>query len=109
MAKYYVSSGNFQLVVSADDARGAAIWGVHRCLAPLVPHLSEQEECEDVAQAEAGQPQEATVVYRRLGETIRVSERGFESADSVELPTLSVVAEWSRLLLAIERLCAEIT
>ena len=46
MAKFYVSSGNFQLVVNADDAQAAAIWGVHRCLTPIVPHVSEHGEAD---------------------------------------------------------------
>lgn len=108
MAKFYVSSGNFQLVVNADDAQAAAIWGVHRCLAPLVPHVSEQDELNDVVQQEAGLSYEAPVSHRKLGENICISEQGFGGADEFELPTLPVVAEWTRLLAALEQLYADL-
>lgn len=108
MAKFYVSSGNFQLVVNADDARAAAIWGVHRCLGPLVPHLSEDGELTDAVEREAGLSYEAPVAHRKLGETISVSEQGFGGIDSQEMSTLAVVAEWTRLLVALEQLYAEL-
>jgi hypothetical protein len=108
MAKFYVSSGNFQLVVNADDAQAAAIWGVHRCLAPIVPHVCEHGELTDGVEQEAGLSYEASVAHRKLGESISISEQGFGGADTQELPTLPIVAEWTRLLVAIERIYAEL-
>jgi hypothetical protein len=89
MPKYYVSSGNFQLIIEADHPRAAAIWAVHRCLSAVTPFISEREE---------------SAPQRRLGETINVSEQGFGGADERELATLPVVAEWSRMLVALDRL-----
>lgn len=99
MPKYYVSSGNFQFVLEADHPRAAAIWAVQRCLSAVTPFVSERDEA-DAADLcyEAAEPQ------RRLGDTIRVSEQGFGGADEQELATLPVVAEWSRLLVALDRL-----
>ena len=37
MAKYYVQSGTLQLVTEAVDARGAALWAMHRCLEQVLP------------------------------------------------------------------------
>lgn len=108
MAKFYVSSGNFQLVVEADDARAAAIWGVHRCLTPVLPHVSEQGEVLAAEQLDSALSYEAAEPQRRLGETICVSERGFGGSDQQLLPTLPIVAEWTRLLVALERLYAEL-
>ena len=42
----------------------------------------------------------------RLDETIRVSQRGFDRADAKVFETLDIVSEWSRLLVALERLSA---
>jgi hypothetical protein len=104
MPKFYVSSGNFHLIVEADDARAAAIWAVHRCLSPLVPHVSEQDELTDDVQRDAGWSYQAPVSHWQLGEMICVSEQGFGGVDTEELRTLSIVAEWTRLLAALEQL-----
>jgi hypothetical protein len=101
MPKYYVSSGNFQLIIEADHPRAAAIWAVHRCLSAVTPFVSEQYDENTIDSdviAETTEPQ------RRLGETVCVSEQGFDGADEQELATLPVVAEWSRLLVALDRL-----
>ena len=97
MAKFYVTSGNFQLLIEADHPRAAAIWAVHRCLSAVTPFVSEQDDENELCY-EAAEPQ------RRLGETMQVSERGFGGEDTQEMATLSVVAEWSRLLVALDRL-----
>ena len=101
MPKFYVRSGSLQLVIDADHARAAAIWGVHRCLAQVTPFGDEENV--------AGRSYEATVPQRQLGETISVSECGFGGEDTQEMATLPVVAEWSRLLVALDRLHGQLS
>ena len=93
MPKFYVQSGNVELVTTAIHSRGAAIWGVHRTLSQSLPFLC--DEATDVL---------AFDDLTRLGDTIRVSEQGFDRPDAVEFDTLDIVSEWNRLLVAIDRL-----
>jgi hypothetical protein len=107
MPKFYVSSGNFHLIIEADHSRAAAIWAVHRCLSAVTPFVSERED-ERTLGENAVEPgtlcYEAAEPQRRLGHSVHVSEQGFGGADEQELATLPVVAEWSRLLVALDRL-----
>ena len=93
MAKFYVQSGSLELVLQAHDSRCAAIWAVHRTLSPSLPFLCE----------EAGEYL-ALDDSRRLGDMIRVSERGFDSPGGAWFDTLDIVTEWNQLLVAIDRL-----
>ena len=95
MPKFYVATGNLNLIIEADHARAAAIWAVHRCLTEAMPFA---------AAAESSQPAQTEKPSYFLGETIAVSERGFGSTEAEQFATLPVVAEWSRLLLALDRL-----
>jgi hypothetical protein len=98
MAKFYVQSGNVEMVLQARDCRCAAIWATHRTLGSSLPFLCEEAE---------GYAYLADIT--RLGETIRVSERGFDRDDAFEFDTLEVVGEWNQLLVALDRLvdCVE--
>jgi hypothetical protein len=99
MAKFYVQSGELEVVLQAHDGRCAAIWAVHRTLSQTLPFLC--EEAGDMA--ELGE-------LTRLGDWIVVSERGFDSNDAEVFDTLDVMTEWNQLLVALERLqsrCAE--
>jgi len=98
MAKFYVQSGNVKMVLQARDSRCAAIWAAHRTLGDSLPFMDEQPAEEVTSNAEAS----------RLGETIRVSQRGFDRPDAKVFETLDVVSEWSRLLVALERLTAAV-
>jgi hypothetical protein len=93
MPKFYVQSGNVELVTTAIHSRGAAIWGVHRTLSHSLPFLC--DETTDVL---------ALDDLTRLGDTIRVSEQGFDRPDATEFDTLDIVGEWNQLLIAIDRL-----
>jgi hypothetical protein len=92
MPKFYVQSGNLKLVTTATSARGAAIWAVHRALSQSLPFLRD-EALSDVS---------APAI--QLGETIQISEQGFDRPVSRSLETLDVVTEWNQLVLAIDRL-----
>jgi hypothetical protein len=92
MPKYYVQSGTLQLLTTATDPRAAAVWAVHRTLAPSLPFLSGEPAPQSL-------PPSAS-----LEESICVSQRGFAGDDRLEYPTLAVVAEWTQLLVAVDRL-----
>jgi hypothetical protein len=93
MPKFYVQSGNVELVTTAIHSRGAAIWGVHRTLSHSLPFLC--DETTDVLGLDD---------LTRLGDTVRVSEQGFDRPDAVEFDTLDIVGEWNQLLIAIDRI-----
>ena len=95
MPKFYVQSGRLEMVLEARDSRCAAIWAAHRTLSQTLPFLCENES--DYA---------VIADLTRLGETIRVSQRGFDRDDAVTFETLDVVTEWNKLLVAIDRLAA---
>ena len=93
MPKFYVESGNVQLVTHAKNARGAAIWAVHRAMGQLLPFLGEQQE-----------PNPGVASHAKLGELIKTSERGFGRTDAALHDTFDVVCEWNRLLIALDKL-----
>lgn len=93
MPKFYVQSGNVEFVTMANHARGAAIWAVHRSLSQSLPFLC--DEPGDVLKLDA---------LTRLGDTIRVSEQGFDRDDAAQFDTLDIVTEWNQLLVALDRL-----
>src|SRR5688500_10485066 len=93
MAKFYVQSGNLELVLQAHDSRCAAIWAVHKTLGQSLPFL-----CED-----AGDYTELADLTR-LGDCVTVSERGFDRSDAHVFETLDIVTEWNQLLVALDRL-----
>lgn len=99
MAKYYIQSGNVRTVVSADDHEKAALWTVHKTMQQIVPvyddvELSPQEKG-DVALVQG---------VMVLGNTIRVSEQGFDREDASELDTFELVTHWHQLMVALSRL-----
>lgn len=101
MAKFYVQSGNVKMVLEARDRRSAAIWVAHRTLGDSLPFMDEpvvEEQPTTEINSKADAP--------RLDETIRVSQRGFDRANAKVFETLDIVSEWSRLLVALERLSA---
>jgi hypothetical protein len=98
MPKFYVQSGSLQLVTTATDPRAAAIWAVHRALAPALPFLSDEEDA-----TSKPQPSGPSAVPT-LGERVHVSERGFDGDDGASFETLEVVTQWNQLLLAVDRL-----
>lgn len=93
MPKFYVHSEALELILQAHDSRCAAIWAVHRTLGQTLSFLYD----EPAEHAElAG--------LTRLGESIVVSEQGFDRSDADVFDTLDIVTEWSQLLVALDRL-----
>jgi len=99
MAKFYVESGTLQLVVDADDARGAALWAVHRCLEQVLPICPDDPLSPD--QKEQRLRQRGCYV---LEPTIRTSEQGFGRDDAQTHPTAELVQEWQQLMAALSNL-----
>ena len=97
MPKFYVQSGSVEMVLQAHDSRCAAIWAVHQSLSQSLPFLC--DEAEDYA---------AIADITRLGDTIHVSQRGFDREDAQTFETLEIVSEWNRLLVALDRLQASV-
>ena len=93
MAKFYVQSGSLEVVLQAHDSRCAAIWAVHKTLGQTLPFLCEEAE---------GYGELADLT--RLGDSVKVSERGFDRADADVFETFDIVTEWNQLLVALDRL-----
>jgi hypothetical protein len=99
MAKYYVQSGTVRTVVSADDCEKAALWVVHLAMQQVVPvyddsELSPQEKS-DVAIVQG---------VMVLGNSVRLSEQGFDRDDATALDTFDLVVHWHQLMIALARL-----
>lgn len=101
MAKYYIQSGDYRLVVQANNARGAALWAVHRALSQVLT-FDDDSALPQPAAANSG-PSEG-----RLGETIRVHEQGFDRADAHSYETFELIHQWNLLMKAIDRLQQQI-
>src|SRR5438105_12672489 len=84
MPKFYVQSGRLEMVLQARDSRCAAIWAAHRTLGQTLPFLCENES--DYA---------ALADLTQLGDTIRVSQQGFDRDDAAIFDTLDIVTEWN--------------
>src|SRR5438132_11178581 len=86
MPKFYVQSGGLEMVLQARDSRCAAIWAAHRTLSQSLPFLCDE-------------PADYTRLadLTRLGQTIRVSQRGFDRDDAIVFDTLDIVTEWNQL------------
>jgi hypothetical protein len=97
MPKFYVQSGNLEMVLQAHDSRCAAIWAVHRTLGQTLPFLC--EDTNDYA---------VLADVTRLGDCVTVSERGFDRPDADVFNTFDIITEWNQLLVAIDRLQASI-
>ncbi|HMC11788.1 MAG TPA: hypothetical protein VKH44_10875 [Pirellulaceae bacterium] len=95
MPKFYVQSGSLEMVLQAKDSRCAAIWAAHRTLSQSLPFL-----CEDLTDYTK------LADLTRLGDTIRVSQRGFDRDDAAIFHTLDIVTEWNQLLVALDRITA---
>lgn len=98
MAKFYVESGEFRLIVQANTARGAAVWAVHRVLAQVL-------EVDDVpvpaAAAKGTTSGEAPSSPARLAETISVNQRGFARQDGQTFDSFALIGEWQELMQAL--------
>ena len=99
MAKFYIQSGTMRATLAAEDSHRAALWAVHQAMQQIVPTYDDcdltAEEKSEVAMTEG---------MLVLGDTIRISEQGFDREDAEEMTTFAVVNEWNQLMVALERL-----
>ena len=99
MAKFYVESGTVQMITDAEDARGAALWAMHRAMEQVLPVCPEDPLT----------PAEKNERIRQRGcsvldSTIRISEQGFSRADAEAFDTVEIFVEWNQLLMAVTKL-----
>ncbi len=99
MAKYYVESGTVKMVVEADDARGAALWTLHRCMEQVLPVCPDDPLMPD-DKAERIEQRGCWV----LGESISTCEQGFGRDDVQQHDTAEVFVEWNQLMMAVSSL-----
>jgi len=130
MAKFYVQSGSFRGIVDSYDAESAAVWAIHRVmdhaptnahsakrpsspLPPATPNTSDAstpfdpliDPVFDVASdVENELRQQADVGLFRLGDSIGISERGFNRKDRTKIPTKEAFLKWIQLMHAINSL-----
>jgi len=100
MAKYYVQSGNFRRVVSADNSRKAAIWAVHEVMQQVLP--SDEPEALVPMKQWVGEHERRSVTV--LSAKLRVNEQGFDRDDAREMSTMEIFAEWNQMVLTLDRL-----
>ncbi|GIX00876.1 MAG: hypothetical protein KatS3mg111_4208 [Pirellulaceae bacterium] len=101
MAKYYVQSGNVRMVVDADEADKAALWVIHRTMQQVVP-VYEEDELTPQEKSELGVLQGIMV----LGNTLHISEIGFDRPDAAQFDTFELLVEWNQLMVALDRLAS---
>ena len=97
MAKFYIQSGDYRLVVQANTARGAALWAVHRTLSQVLS-FTDEPLAGKTAEVPAG----------RLGETVTVHEQGFDRPDGQRYETFGLIHQWNQLMTALDRVQQEL-
>ncbi|MFN5322797.1 MAG: hypothetical protein ACK49R_15395 [Planctomycetota bacterium] len=115
MAKFYVQSGLFEIMIQAGDGEGAALWAIHRYLQACDQasqqlfilrqnlnansdfNLNSPPEAWGEVQTPAGDPPD-------LAETIRCSEIGFGRSDGGVYLTNDVLQKYTELLQALASL-----
>ncbi len=101
MPKYYVHSGAVSMVVSANDAEGAALWAIHQN--SRLPELVESD-CVDDLDWQDMLPAWASDEF---DDSIAVSERGLGRNDAGQFATEAALVKYGQLLVAVERLLGE--
>ncbi len=96
MAKFYVTTNDTRLLVQAADGEGAALWALHQHLEKNATAADTLVTTEQVAQVFAG-----------WGESVCVSEVGFERNEAGCFRTAEIVQNYCQLMLALERLVGE--
>jgi hypothetical protein len=130
MAKFYVQSGSFRGIVDSYDEESAAVWAIHRVmdhspakplsskptkpsLPPSAPKTSDATTTFDplidpvfdgTSDVENELREQADVGLFRLGDSIGISERGFNRKDRTKIPTKEAFLKWIQLMHAINAL-----
>jgi hypothetical protein len=96
MAKFYIQSGTLRAIVDSADADRAALWAVHTVMEQVMP--LDDNEATDVLEENGSRG------WNALGETIQLSEIGFDRDDCLRVDTFEAFQHWNQLLQAIEKL-----
>ena len=99
MAKFYLTSGNIEFVVTAVDAEGAARWMINQIVDELVPPTSEFN-----ADDEPGELIDYVEALDVFDDQIMVSEIGFNRDEAGVLETERLFMQWFQLSNALNRL-----
>lgn len=105
MAKYYVTSNLVRTLVEAADAEGAALWALHQTLTDSVESSGDSSTnrigfCQTIADDEIDQ------AFVTWGETVLVSEQGFDHDDSGIFQLPDLLQSYCDLTAALEALSA---
>jgi hypothetical protein len=96
MAKYYVQSGTLRAIIDSADADRAALWAIHTAMQQVMPIDSGDE---------LDSPSDPVLAKRiMLGETIHLSEIGFDRLDGLQIDTFEAFCHWNQLIQAVEKL-----
>lgn len=130
MAKFYVQSGSFRGIVDSYDEESAAVWAIHRVMdhsstkplsnkqtksslppsAPKTPDTTTSFDplidpvFDGTSDVENELREQADVGLFRLGDSIGISERGFNRKDRTKIPTKEAFLKWIQLMHAINSL-----
>ena len=118
MAKFYVQSGTLRAVVDSASADRAALWAVHQAMQQIAPvettsddnKASPNNSSTQVSDAQGFDAQgfvnKSFVAqdFISLGDSIYLSEVGFDQEDSLRVDTFAAFREWHELWHALEKL-----
>ena len=116
MAKFYVQSGSFRGIVDSYDEESAAVWAIHRVMdhSSTKPLSSKDTTTsfdplidpvfDGTSDVENELREQADVGLFRLGDSIGISERGFNRKDRTKIPTKEAFLKWIQLMHAINSL-----
>jgi hypothetical protein len=103
MAKFYVQSGTLKAIVDSADAQRAALWAVHQAMQQIAPIEDSSGHNRDRSHVDcfstSAQPN-----FISLGDTILLSEIGFDHDDHLSVDTFEAFREWHSLWHALEKL-----
>ena len=118
MAKFYVQSGTLRAVVDSASADRAALWAIHQAMQQIAPVETTSDD--NVASANNSRTQvfgnqgfdaqgfvnKSFVAqdFISLGDSIYLSEVGFDQEDSLRVDTFAAFREWHELWHALEKL-----
>lgn len=103
MAKFYVQSGTLKAIVDSADVQRAALWAVHQAMQQIAPIEDSSDHDLDRSHVDCF----STSVppnFISLGETIMLSEIGFDHDDYVSVDTFEAFRQWHSLWHALEKL-----
>jgi len=103
MAKFYVQSGTLKAIVDSDDAQRAALWAVHQAMQQIAPVNEPASQTSNSTPPFSDFYESAPQKLISLGDTIILSEVGFDHDDAFTIDTFEAFREWHALWHALER------